>query len=133
MEGAPPQWPDDGPDGEIMEPDEDEQDPAIERDMEHLEATVENIKFLPELLDKLERDLATKALSLWEGFAAFCEESIGVPAEKVVVVALEPVVDRIEDLKDRAVRLELEPSGETVEEIREGLGENWRTVEERGV
>ncbi len=134
MEGAPPQWPDDGPDGELMEPDEDEQDPAIERDMEKLEATVEkNTKFLPALLDKLERDLATKVLTLWEGFAAFCEESIGVPAEKVVAVVLEPVVYRIENLKDRAERLELEPNAETVEEIREGLGENWRTVEERGV
>jgi hypothetical protein len=134
MEGAPPQWPDDGPDGEIMEPDEDEQDPAIDRDMEHLEATVEkNTKFLPALLNKLERDFATKALTLWEGFAAFCEESVGVPAEKVVAVVLEPVVDRIEDLKDRAERLELEPNAETVEEIRESLGENWRTVEERGV
>ncbi len=133
-EGAPPQWPDDGPDGEIMEPDEDERDPAIERDMEELEATVEkNTTFLPDVLDKLERNLATNALTLWEGFAAFCEESVGVPAEKVVAVVLEPVVDRIEDLKDRAERLELEPDAEMVEEMREGLAESWRTVEERGV
>ena len=110
MEGAPPQWPDDGPNGEIMEPDEDEQDPAIERDTESLEATVEKYgEFLPELLDRLERELATDALSLWEGFAAFCDESVGVPA------------DRIEDLKSRAERLELEPKAETVEQIREGL------------
>ncbi len=85
------------------------------------------------MLDKLERDLATKSLTLWEGFAAFCEESVGVPAEKVVAVVLEPVVDRIEDLKDRAERLELEPNAETVEEIREGLAESWRVVEKRGV
>ena len=133
MEGAPPQWPDDGPDGEIMEPEEDEQDAAIERDMEELDASVEEQgKFLPELLDKLERELATDALSLWEGFAAFCEESVGVPAEKVVAVVLEPVVGRIEDLKDRAERLKLEPNAETVEEVREGLGESWRIVEKRG-
>lgn len=44
MEGHPPQWPDDGPGGEIMEPDEDEQDPAIERDMERLEATIEQLR-----------------------------------------------------------------------------------------
>ena len=128
MEGGPPQWPDDGPNGELMEPDEDE------RDMEELEATVEQYcKLLPELLDRLERELATKALSLWEGFAAFCEESVGVPAEKVVAVVLEPVVDRIEELKDRVERLELEAKTETVEEIREGLAENWRMVEKRGV
>ena len=134
MEGAPPQWPDDGPNGEIMEPDEDEQDPAIERDTESLEATVEKYgEFLPELLDRLERELATDALSLWEGFVAFCDESVGVPAESVTAVVLEPVADRIEDLKDRARRLELEAKAETVEEIREGLAESWRVVEERGV
>ncbi len=133
MEGAPPQWPDDGPDGEIMEPDEDERDPAIERDMEELEATVEEYgKFLPELLDKLERELATNALSLWEGFAAFCEKSVGVPAEKVVAVVLEQLADRIDDLKERAKRLKLEPNAETVEEIREGLAESWHIVEKRG-
>ena len=105
-----------------MEPDEDEQDPAIERDMEELGATVEKYgEFLPELLDKLERELATDALSLWEGFVAFCDESAGVPAESVIAVVLEPVADRIEDLKDRARRLELEAKAETVEQIREGL------------
>jgi hypothetical protein len=41
-----------------MEPDEDEQDPAIERDMEELGTTVEKYgKFMPELLDRLEREL----------------------------------------------------------------------------
>jgi hypothetical protein len=134
MEGAPPQWPNDGPNGEMMEPDEDEQDPAIERDLEELGATVDKYgEFLPELLDRLERELATDALSLWEGFVAFCEECVGVPAESVVAVVLEPVADRIEDLKTRAERLELEAVSETVEEIREGLAESWRVVEERGV
>jgi len=134
MEGGPPSWPDDGPNGELMEPDEDERDPAMERDMEELGATVEEYaKFLPELLDKLERKLATKALSLWEGFAAFCEESVGVPPESVVAVVLEPLVDRIEDLKKRARSLELEPDAEAVEQIREGLAVTWRIVEERGV
>ena len=134
MEGGPQQWPDDGPNGELMEPDEDEQDPAVERDLEELGATVDKEgEFLLELLDRLERELATNALSLWEGFADFCEESMGVPSENVVAVVLEPVADRIEDLKDRAERLELEPEAETVEEIREGLAESWRAVEKRGI
>jgi hypothetical protein len=134
MEGGPPQWPDDGPNGELMEPEEDEQDPAIERDLEELGATVDKYgEFLPELLDRLERELATDALSLWEGFCAFCEESVGVPAESVVTVVLEPVADRIEHLKRRAERLELKAEAETVEEIKEGLAESWRVVEERGV
>jgi hypothetical protein len=62
MEGGPPQWPNDGPNGEMMEPDEDEQDPAIERDIEELEATVKQYgRFLPELLNRLEREIATDA------------------------------------------------------------------------
>jgi hypothetical protein len=127
--GRPPAWPE-----ADMEPEVEERDPAMERDIEELGTTVEKYgAFLPELLDKLERELATDALSLWEGFAAFCEECVGVPAEKVVTVVLEPVADRIDDLKSRAERLELEAKAETVEEIREGLAQNWRVVEQRAV
>jgi hypothetical protein len=128
--GRPPAW---GREPE-MELDEDERDPAMERDMEELGETVEKYgEFLPELLEKLERDLATDALSLWEGFCSFCDECVGVPAEKVIAVVLEPVVDRIEDLKSLAERLELEPNAKTVEQIREGLAQSWRVVEQRGV
>jgi hypothetical protein len=48
-------------------------------------------------------------------------------------VVLEPLADRIEHLKRRAERLELKAEAETVEEIKEGLAESWRVVEERGV
>jgi len=51
----------------------------------------------------------------------------------VVAVVLETVVDRIENLKSLAERLELEADTETVEQIREGLRETWRVVEKRGV
>ncbi len=127
--GRPPAWPE-----PEMEPEDDERDSAMERDMEELGVTVEKYgEFLPELLDKLERELATSALSLWEGFSVFCEECVGVPAEKVIAVVLEPVVERIEELKSLAQRLELEPDTETVEQIREGLAESWRAVEQRGI
>ena len=85
------------------------------------------------LEDLEERELATDTFSLWEGFAAFCEESVGVPAESVVAVVLEAVASPIEGLKDRAERLELEAKAETAEEMREGLAESWRVIEERGV
>jgi hypothetical protein len=49
-----------------------------------------------------------------------------------VAVVLEPVASRIEDLKVRAERLGLEADPETVQEVREGLADNWRVVEERG-
>ena len=53
--GRPPAWP--GGDG--LEPDEEERDAAMEQDMEELEATVEKYGgLLPELMDRLERELA---------------------------------------------------------------------------
>ena len=58
---------------------------------------------------------------------------MGVGAEKVVAVVLAPVAGRIEALETRAERLGLEADPETVEEVRDGLRESWRVVEERGV
>ncbi len=131
--GYPPAWPEGDDPEEIWEPDEDERDPAMDRDVEELERTVEKYgAFLPEVLDKLERDCVSRAFSMWAGYAAFCEESMGVAAEKVGAVVLEPVMGRIENMKNRAARLDVEADPETVEEIREHLAETWRTVEGRG-
>jgi hypothetical protein len=119
---------------EDLEESEVNADPATEADVDGLEAIIEKYGgLLPQILDRLERSLASDALSLWKGFCAFCEECVGVDAEKVVAVVLEPVSDRIEDLKIRAERLGLEADPETIEEVREGLAESWRVVEERGV
>ena len=127
--GRPPAWPEPG-----CEPEEDERDAALDQDREELNTTVQKYgEFLPELMDRLKRDLARRAYSLWTGFAAFCDGCVGVPAEKVIAVVLEPAVGRIEDLKSLAERLELEQDAETVEEVREGLQESWCVVEERGV
>ncbi len=127
--GYPPAW-----SGDDISPDEDEQDADMERDMQELDATAEKYgELLPELMDRLERDLATEAFSLWEGYRAFCEESVGVAAEKVAAVVLEPAAERLEGLKSRAERLKIEAEAETVEQVREGLAEAWRKVEERGV
>jgi len=127
-DGEPPGYEED------IEESEENADPATEADMDGLEATAcEYLGFLPEVLDRLERTLASDALSLWKGFCAFCEEYVGVGAEKIVAVVLEPVAGRIENLEARAERLGLQADPETVEEIREGLRESWRVVEERGV
>jgi hypothetical protein len=127
-DGEPPGYEED------IEESEQNADPATEADMDGLEATVEEyLGFVPEVLDRLERSLASDALSLWKGFCAFCEECVGVEAQKVAAVVLEPVAGRIEDLEARAERLGLEADPETVEEIREGLAQSWRVVEERGV
>ena len=132
--GAPPAWPDDGPDGELMEPDEDERDAAMERDTDDLEAVAEQYnKFFPEMLDKLERRCVKEALGIWAGYEAFCEEMAGVSAEKLAVVVLAPLVEQIEEMKNRAERLGVEAEGGLVEQIRDGLVEAWRVVEARGV
>jgi hypothetical protein len=135
--GAPPAWPEDGPEGELMEPegdpDEDEQDPAMEREADEVEAVAEQYnKFLPEVLDELERRCVKEAFGIWSGYEAFCEESAGVSAEELAAVVLEPLLDGIEDMRARAERLGVEPDADLVEEVREGLAEAWRTVEARG-
>jgi hypothetical protein len=131
--GAPPAWPEDGPEGELMEPDEDEQDAAIERDADEVEAVAEQYnEFLPEVLDELERRCVKEAFGIWSGYAAFCEERAGVSAENLAAVVLAPVVGAIEDMKGRAERLGVEPDSELVGQMREGLAEAWRTAEARG-
>jgi hypothetical protein len=132
--GGPPAWSDVGPDGEIMEPEEDERDPAIDRDVEELETIAEKYGcFLPEILDRAERSIVAQAFSIWSGYAAFCEESAGVVAEQVATVILEPAMGLIADMKARAERLGVEADAQIVEEIRQALAETWHVVEERGV
>jgi hypothetical protein len=132
--GYPPAWPEGEDPEEIWEPDEDERDPAMDRDTDELETTVEKYGvFLPEVMNKLERTCVSQAFSIWTGYAAFCEETMGVAAEKIGAVILEPVMDRIADMKARAERLGVEANTDTVKEIREGLAESWRMVEARGV
>jgi|SRR5215208_1021214 len=132
--GGPPAWPDDGPNGELMEPEEHERDPVMDRDIEELETIVEKDGgFLPEILDRVERHIVAQAFSLWRGYAAFCEESAGVDAEQVAMVILEPAMGLIADMRMRAQRLGVEADVQIVEEVRGTLGETWRVVEERGV
>jgi hypothetical protein len=132
--GPPPAWPDDGPEGELVEPEGEERDAAMERDADELEAAAEVCNgFFPKILDELERRCVTEAFGIWTGYAAFCEQSTGVAAEKLASVVLAPVADRIGDMRLRAERLGVEADAELVEEIRVELGEAWRTVEKRGV
>jgi hypothetical protein len=131
--GAPPAWPDDGPNGELMEPEEDEQDAAMERDADELEAVAKQYnEFFPEVLEELERRCVKEALGIWGGYAAFCEKSAGVSAEKLAAVVLAPLVEQIEDMKGRAKRLGVEAEAGLVEQVRQGLAKTWRIVVARG-
>src|SRR5829696_129067 len=114
--GPPPAWPNDGPEGEVVEPDEDERDAAMERDADELETVAEVYnKFLPDALDELEPRCVRQAFSIWTGYAAFCEENAGVSAEKLASVVLKPVVDGIEEARARAERLGVEADAELVD------------------
>jgi hypothetical protein len=131
--GAPPAWPDDGPEGELVEPDGDERDSVMERDLDELEVVAEQYnRFFPEVLDELERRCARQAFSIWSGYEAFCEESVGVSAEKLAAVVLEPVVEAVEEARTRAERLGVETDAELVDQMLETLTEAWDTVQARG-
>ena len=98
-----------------------------------MEAAKTSGRFLPEILDRLERQVVADALAMWTGYAAFCEEHVGVPAEGLAAVILEPIAGQVAEMSARAGRLGVEAKAETVEEIREGLVETWRRYEERGI
>jgi hypothetical protein len=115
-----------------MELEGDERGAAMERDADELEAVAEVYNgFFPEVLDELERRCVEEAFGIWSGYAAFCEESAGVSAEKLAAVVLAPDLGRIEDMKARSERLRVEAEARLVEQVREGLAEAWRTVEAR--
>ena len=133
--GRPPAW----PEHDSQRPEGADEDPAIGRDMEDLDWKLNKYgELLPEIMDRMERELAGDALSLWSGFAAFCAESMGVAAEKILAATLqegpgEEAVGRVKELKTLAGRLGLEPNAQSVEEIGEGLLEAWRVIEEKGI
>ena len=125
--GHPPSWPKGEDPPEVW-------DPAMERDEEELEVIAKKCgEFLPGILDRLEREVVAQAFTVWVGYEAFCEESAGVPADKLAAVVLAPVMEQIEALERRAESLGVEPEAETVEEIRQGLAEAWRMAERRGI
>jgi hypothetical protein len=84
--GRPPAW----PDLEAEKPAGANEDPAVARDMEDLDWKLNKYgELLPEIMDCLERELAEDALDWWSGFAAFCSESMGVAAEKILAATLQ--------------------------------------------
>jgi hypothetical protein len=128
MEGRPPAWPE--PD---LEPDDAEEDPAMERDMDEIEAKVDKYgELLHELMDRLERDLATGAIAVWEAFSGFCEERMGLSAEKLLQATFRPALEDVAWFGDLCERLELEAEPAAVEECRQALGAHWQLILERG-
>jgi hypothetical protein len=126
--GRPSAWP------ELdLEPEDAERDPAMERDMDEIQAKVKKYgELLPELIDRLECDLTTGALAVWEAFSGFCEEEMGFSAEKLLQATFEPALEDVMWFKERCGRVELEADRAAVEECREALGAHWQRMVERG-
>jgi hypothetical protein len=113
-EGPAPEWP-------------------LEVDEESVKAPIGRAaSILPEILEKIERELAAEALTLWEAFAGFCESEMGLDAEKVVGVVMGVGEERVEVITELAERLSLEPDEELVAELGKGLAESWSIVVGRG-
>jgi hypothetical protein len=110
----------------------------MDRDLEEISAKVGKYnELLPELMDRLECEIATEALAVWEAFAAFCQEDIGVAAEKMLKIVVEPMAgwlcERLEKLQALAESSEVEADPEIYEAVREGFTESWRVACERGI
>ena len=122
IEGGPPGWEDD--EGTA----EENSDPAMNGDLEKISLRVEeSFDLIPGgLLDRLERELAGKAMAVWIAFIQFCEEEMGLGAEKVLRATFEQALQNVRFLEELADRLGLEPEPATVEEYRAALAEGWR-------
>ena len=98
-----------------------------------VEAGVEqSASLIPGLLERLERELATHALGVWEGFSSFCEEEMDLPPKKILAALFPPALEDVVWLEELCERLEIEAEEAAVEECREALAEHWQRHLERG-
>ena len=126
MEREPPGWEDD------EDAAEENADPAMDEDLEKISLRVEESSdLIPGLLDRLERELAEEAMAVWKAYTRFCEDEMGLGAEKVLKATFEPALQNVRFVEELADRLGLEPEPATVEEYRAALAEGWRRVVDR--
>ena len=122
MQGEPPGWEDD--EGTA----EENADPAMVGDLEKISLRVEeSFDLIPGgLLDRLEPELVGEAVAVWEAYTQFCEEEVGLRAEKVLRATFEPALQNVRFLEELADKLGLEPEPATIEKYRAALVEGWR-------
>jgi hypothetical protein len=117
--GEPPGW----------EADEEEAernaDPTIDEDLQKWTGDGRYAR-LEGKLEEMERELVREALTAWVGFAGFCEQEMGLEAEKVLEAVAGPFAERARDLGELSARQEVEPSVEAVEEYQIIMTEAWR-------
>jgi hypothetical protein len=52
-------------------------------------------ELLPELLDRLESEIAAEALAVWDAVAEFCKEEMELTPEKMLTIVVEPLASWI--------------------------------------
>lgn len=126
-EGDPPGWEED------EETAENNADPGMEEELGKIEARVKEAgHFLPELLERLERELAAGALAVWEAFSGFCEEEMELSPDKLLQATFPPALEDVGWFREICGRLELEADRAEVEEYRESMRAHWRRRFGRG-
>jgi hypothetical protein len=117
--GEPPGW----------EADEEEAegsaDPTIDKDLEKWTGDGSYAR-LEGKLELMERELVGEALTAWLGFARFCEQEIGLEAEKLLEAVAKPFTERVQELEELSARQEVEVDAEGAEEYLALMTEAWR-------
>jgi hypothetical protein len=82
--------------------------------------------WLTDILDRLERELASEAITVWAAYLRFCGERLEIDAKKILKATFKPALEDVRWLEEIAERLTLEPEAAAVEEYRAEMAEGWR-------
>ena len=106
---------------------DDPSEAGVDDDLERIEARIkEDGRLIPELLERLERELATEGLAVWQAFSVFCEEEIGISPEKLLRATFPPALEDVGWFHQLCERLQLEAEAADVEEYHEYMRSHWR-------
>jgi hypothetical protein len=83
---------------------------------------------LEKMLEETELRLVRDALTAWLGFARFCEQEMGLEAEKLLEALAGPFAEGVWDLEELSGRHEVEANAQDVEEYVAIMTEAWRRV-----
>jgi len=133
MAGSRHAWNGSGKTGESpgWEADEEEAernaDPTIDEDLQKWAGEGRYAR-LEGKLEEMEGELVREALTTWLGFARFCEQEMGLEAEKLLEALARPFAEGVRDLEELSARHDVEPDAEAVEEYLAIMTEAWRRV-----
>src|SRR5215210_8708549 len=119
--GEPPGWESD------EEKAERNADPTIDEDLKKWTGEGRYAR-LEGKLEEMECELVGEALTAWLGFADFCEQEMGLEAEKLLEALARPFAERVRDLEELSARHEVEADAQDVEECLAIMTEAWRRV-----